>query len=170
MAEAIRFSARLLVFLLPRIPEASKQMNQSWGQLVMFDSLYTQVNEHVEAAASLLAGGMNKPVTVDMKRTVRKEHIDQTWENALITNKMSNAADKSRRAAEEARRNAAVGIIQVPRSPTVVLMFCSDANHGMMSKPALPAKPCHAGHLLHYNNVLAGMLEALSRPEGVQGR
>ena len=108
------FSAWLLMFLLPRVPEASKQMNQSWGQLVMFDSLYTQVNDHVEAAASLLAGGLNKPVTVDMKRHVRKEHIDQTWENALITNKMSKAADKSRRAAAEAQRNAAVGIIQVP--------------------------------------------------------
>ena len=95
-----------------RVPEASKLMNQSWGQLVMFDSLHSKLNENVAAASALLTGG-EKPVTLELKRSLLEEQVDATWKNALTSNRMSKAADASRRAAQAARRNAAADIIQV---------------------------------------------------------
>jgi len=94
------------------VPHASRLMNQSWGQLVMFDSLHASLKEEIMSKATEQTRG-RMPVTVDLKRSLMDDHVDQAWQQALNANKMSRAADRSRRMASHARRDAAARVIQV---------------------------------------------------------
>lgn len=98
-------------------------MQQSWGQLVMFDSLFNRIQEDMMAKAQKMTGG-TRPVTLDLKRAIMDEQADKQWQQALLANKMSKAADRSRRNAEHARRDSAASIIQARKSPFVVPILC----------------------------------------------
>ena len=52
-------------------------------------------------------------MSVDMKRALMDESADNKWQKALVANKMSKVADRSRRNAEDVRRNHAAEVIQV---------------------------------------------------------
>eukprot|EP00873_Tetraselmis_striata_P006521 jgi/Tetstr1/426785/TSEL_017000.t1 len=88
------------------VPESSVEMNKSWGQLVVFDSLLEQLHTEVETDIGADSG-------VHDKRAAMHDRAGSSWQQALMANKMSKAADRTRRSVTSARRHNAAKMIQV---------------------------------------------------------